>query len=88
MILKLFGILDMVAWISLVLFQFGVYKSLLLLFTIYLIIKGLLFLPGLTSTIDIITGIFFLMAFFGIFSILTWILFIFLIQKSFFTLLI
>jgi len=87
-LLKLFGIMDMLAWISLILFQFGWYKNLLLIFAIYLIIKGLLFLPGLASIMDISIGVFFMIAFFGTFSIFTWILFMFLIQKSVLSLLV
>jgi hypothetical protein len=84
--LKLFGFMDFFAWISLVFFQFGLFKNLLLFFSVYLIIKLLIFFPDLMSAVDGITGIFFIFAFFGMFSFITWVLFLFLMQKSLFTL--
>jgi hypothetical protein len=84
--LKLFGFLDLCAWISLVFFQWGLFNNLLLFFSIYLIVKLFIFFPDLMSTVDGITGIFFILAFFGVFSFVTWILFLFLMQKSLFTL--
>ena len=86
MLAKFFGILDLLAWLSLVLFQLGLFKNILFVFALYLLIKGFLLFPDLISLLDGVTGVFFLLAFFGIFSTLTWILFIFLMQKSVFSL--
>lgn len=86
MALKFFGLMDLLAWISLVLFQFGLYKDMLLFFALYLLIKGFLFFPDIVSLLDGVTGFFFLLAFLGVFNIVTWLMFIFLMQKSFFSL--
>lgn len=86
MLAKFFGILDLLAWLSLVLFQLGLFKNMLFVFAVYLLIKGFLFMPDIISLLDGVTGIFFLLAFFGVFSTLTWIFFIFLMQKSVFSL--
>lgn len=84
--IKLFGILDFMAWISLVFFQFGIFKNLFLFFAIYLVVKGFLFFGDLISLLDGITGVLFLLAFIGISSVFTWITFLFLMQKSFLSL--
>ncbi len=85
--IKLFGALDLIAWISLILFQFGLFKHLFLFFAIYLIIKGFFIFGDIISILDGLTGVFFLLAFIGLFSIFTWLSFLFLMQKSFLTLL-
>lgn len=84
--IKLLGILDIIAWMSLIFFQFGLFKNLFLFFAIYLVVKGFFIFGDFISILDGITGIFFLMAFIGLFSVFTWISFLFLMQKSLLTL--
>ena len=60
--IKLFGLLDILTAISLVLLYFGFFKTIGVVFAIYLLLKGLLFLKSVVSILDIISGIFILLA--------------------------
>ena len=86
MIIYLFGIMDFLSGILLVLASFNFHIwSFSWIFAIYLIIKGLIFIKSFTSLIDIICGILIILAIFDIVNFLTWIAAFWLFQKSFFS---
>ena len=87
MFFKLFGILDFITGIVLILTKFNIAIALAAILAIYLIVKGSLFLPDLVSILDIIAGVFMILAIFGFFNVLTWIFVVWLIQKGLFSLL-
>lgn len=86
MIVQLFGILDILAALSIVLLKFKLFNIFALALGIYLVIKGLLFIKSLVSWIDLICGIIIIISYFGFFSILSWIVALWLLQKGAFSL--
>ena len=81
MIVKLFGLLDILAGISLFLLKFGFLKYFALVLAIYLIIKGIVFF-GFPGVIDILSGIVIIIAMFGVFNVVYYIFIIWLVQKG------
>ncbi len=86
--LRIFGVLDIIAAISLVFVSWGFGNNVALIFAVYLIIKGLLFLTSFISWLDLMMGVVIILAVFGYVGIISWISFVLLIQKGFFSLLI
>tara|TARA_Y100000034_G_C6909095_1_gene422962 strand:+ start:105 stop:371 length:267 start_codon:yes stop_codon:yes gene_type:complete len=86
MIIKLFGVMDLLAAILLIFLKYAIGQNIAYIFIIYLIVKGLLFFGDFNSIMDIICGIFMFLAVQRSFTIITWILVVFLLQKSFFSL--
>lgn len=86
MVVKLFGLLDIIAGIILVYLSFN-NSSLASFFVIYLLLKGLLFYGGFASIMDILAGIFIGLAAMGNFYSLSWLFVIWLIQKGILSLL-
>lgn len=80
-LIKLLGFLDVLAAINLILIKFS-FDSLAILFSIYLIIKGLVYIKDLISIVDIICGVVILMAFYGYYNIFTWLVVLWLLQKG------
>ncbi len=87
MILKLFGILDIIAGVVLALTYFGIGDGAGVFFGIYLIGKGLMFINNIVSIIDIIAGVALLITVFYGESVFIWIFVLWLIQKGFFSVL-
>lgn len=81
MLLRIFGLLDILAGLSLIYLSWG-HSFLVTFFIVYLILKGLLFFGGFVSIIDIIAGIFMAVASATSFSLLGWFFVIWLIQKG------
>ena len=86
MIVQLFGLLDIIAALSVVLLKFDIFIWLSLVLGIYLIIKSLIFIKSLASWIDLICGIVIIISYIGFFSILSWIVALWLAQKGLFSL--
>ena len=86
MIAKVFGVLDIIAGITLILLKFSMFEGIGWIAAIYLVIKGIIFLPNIVSVVDIVSGIFIGLAMFGIFNVISWIVAIWLIQKGIFSL--
>lgn len=85
MIIYLFGLLDILAGISLLLLKFNV-DFYGLIFASYLVVKGIIFLRYLVSIADIIAGLTFFYAIYtGHFNIVSYIVIIWLIQKGVFS---
>lgn len=86
MIVKLFGIMDLVAAAVFILVQWGFGANFALFVALYLILKSLLFLPDFASVIDLIAGIYLILVIYNIHDIFSTIFIIWLLQKSFFSL--
>jgi len=81
MIIKLFGILDIIAAVILIGLVFSLFKGVAVVISIYLVIKGLMFF-SVAGVIDILSGILVMVAFFGFYSFFTWIAVLWLFQKG------
>ena len=88
MILLLFGLMDILSGIFLGLSYFGFFKEVSLIFALYLLIKGIIFIKGFASWIDIITAIVFFLVIYGVQGLWVWIFVLWLIQKGFFSFLV
>ena len=87
MILKLLGIFDILAGISLILLNVNLpLMKFVWIFAIYLIIKGIVFIKDIGSLIDLVAGIFIILAIYNILTSFSWIFVIWLIGKGFFSL--
>lgn len=84
MLLKFLGMMDILSGIALFFTHLGVIKYLMLLFIIYLIIKGLIFLPDVASIIDIIVGLYSILVLLGLNVKLTFVIIFYLILKGLF----
>lgn len=82
MVVKILGVLDLLAALSILLLNFGAVKTMALALGIYLTIKGIIFIKSITSWIDIASGILMVVAVYGYFNILTWVAAIWLTQKG------
>ena len=87
MLVKLFGILDIIAGLSLIYLSLG-NGALVTFSVVYLILKGLLFFGGIVSLIDIASGIFIGFSSIGNIHFIGWFFVIWLIQKGLVSLLI
>jgi len=85
-IMKFFGILDILAGIVIILLKFGFMENIGILLALYLGLKGIFFINNLASIIDLITAVFLLMAALDIYFSFTWIFSLWLFQKGFFSL--
>ncbi len=86
MILKLLGIMDIIAAIAMVLAHYGLGLSFGLVFAIYLLIKGVAFLPSFVSIMDLICGLFLFLSLVDVNFFFYWVFVLWLLQKGFFSL--
>lgn len=86
MLLKLLGLLDLFAGITLFVMKFGVGRKLSLILGILLLIKGVLFITTLASIPDLITGVIMVAAASGSFHIIYLLFALWLLQKGLFSL--
>ena len=82
--LKILGILDFLAGMTLLGLKFFDLSLLGWVFSVYLIGKGLVFFDWM-GLLDIISGILILLAVFGVFGILSYIAILWLVQKAIFS---
>tara|TARA_Y100000034_G_scaffold118928_1_gene160176 strand:- start:2107 stop:2379 length:273 start_codon:yes stop_codon:yes gene_type:complete len=83
--LFVFGLLDIVSALVLVLLKFGLLGKLGFIIGIYLVIKGLFFLvmKDWLSILDVFSGLFiFYVLLFGSFPLIGWVFFVWLLQKG------
>ena len=85
--LKLLGLLDLVAAVFLVLAQWDIGLGIASFFAFYIIIKSLLFLGDFASMIDLLSGIYMFLVIYDVHSAFSLIFVLWLLQKSFFSLL-
>lgn len=87
MVLKLFGLLDLVAATSLLFLVLGKGEVFAITLAFYLLIKGLFFLPDFSSFLDLFSGFYIALFVLGLgFSFLSWFFIIWLAQKGIFSL--
>lgn len=84
---KILGIVDLLAGLSLILLKFNLLKQFALIVGLVLLIKSLMFLGNIASFIDIIAVAVIVLAFFGVYGIVSWISVVWLVQKGLFSLL-
>jgi len=84
MLFLLFTLLDFIVIIIMLLSLFGIATKLLLIASIYLILKGLIFLGDFTSIVDMLAGVYLILLFFGFKSVITYIVMFYLTQKIIF----
>lgn len=82
MVLKILGVFDLLAALSIILLRFGITKTMALALAIYLIIKGIIFIKSIPSMVDIAAGLLIILAFYGHFTFLAWIAAVWLTQKG------
>ena len=86
MLLFLFGILDILAAIQLILLKFNISLSFVpWALAIYTILKSLIFIKAFVSWIDLAAGVVFVFALLGVSNALIWIAAFWLLQKGFFS---
>jgi len=84
--LKLLGILDLAAAIFFVLIQWDVGLGIASFFAGYLVVKSLIFISDWVSWIDLISGLYMFLAIYDLHSAFSFIFVLWLLQKSFFSL--
>ena len=86
MVVKLFGLLDLVAAIVFILVQWDIGISLAYVIAGYLILKALMFIGDFSSWIDLIAGVYLLFVVFDVHSFFSVIFVLWLGQKAVFSL--
>lgn len=82
MIVKLLGLIDLLAAVFIILLRFNIGRSIALIIAILLLIKSLIFLRSFVSFIDILSGVFLLLAIYGHYYFFTWLFVLWLGQKA------
>jgi len=85
-LVKIFGVFDILAGIILILLKFGTGMYIGWFFAIYLIVKSLIFIKDISSVIDIVAAVFLILALYNIYPYFTFIFVVWLLQKGFFSL--
>ncbi len=78
----MFGLLDLVAAIMMLLVRWNIGKTLGLIMALYVVVKSLVFIKDMASVVDLLAGIFFVLALFDYYNIITYILVLWLLQKG------
>ena len=86
MILKLLGLLDLIIGLHLILLKWDFFPSLGIVFAVYLFIKSIAFFHDVASIVDLLTAVIYTLAVYDIYFSFTWIFSLWLLQKSFFSL--
>lgn len=87
MLVRLLGIIDLLAAICIVLLRFNIGEKFALVIAILLLTKSVIFLTSFVSFIDILSGIFLILAAYGHYYFFTWFFALWLLQKAFFSIL-
>ena len=86
--IKLFGLLDLLTAVFLILAQWDIGLSIAMILAGYLILKALIFITDWASWIDLITAGYMFLVIYDIHSAFSLIFVLWLLQKSFFSLLV
>lgn len=81
MLLKLFGILDLLSALILISLKFDFGMSLAWFCVVYLFVKSIIFLSWI-SILDLFSGVVIILSIIGWNGIITWIVFFYLLQKA------
>ena len=87
MLIKLFGIMDLLSALLLLLLTYGIGEMLAYFFAAYLLLKGLLFFGGINTFFDLAGGVLLILAAQGVYSLFYWVIILWLFQKGLFSLL-
>lgn len=87
MIIKILGIFDILAAVSLFLLKWGLFVKFGWIILIILVLKSLPFIPDIASIVDLITAVFFVLAIYGYFFSFTFLFSVWLLQKGAFSVL-
>lgn len=82
MLIKLFGVLDILSALLLLLLTYGMGKPLAYFFAGYLLLKGLFFFGGINTFFDLAGGVLLILAAQGVYSLAYWIVILWLFQKG------
>jgi len=82
MIVKLFGILDLVSAIVLFGLQFNLLESLAIPVIVYLLAKGIMFIKDPLSIIEIVIALFIIVLLMGVKTHLTYLFIVYLLYKA------
>ncbi len=83
--LKLFGLLDLLAAMSFTALLMGLGKGIALFFACYLLIKSIVFIKDLSSMVDIAAAVSMLLVVAGVEHRFAWLFVLWLFQKGFFS---
>lgn len=84
--IKVFGVLDLIAAIIFVLVQWGIGVKIGFFVAAYLIIKSLMFIGDIASIVDLIAGVYLVLVLLGVHSAFSVVFVLWLLQKAFFSL--
>ena len=87
MLLKIFGLLDLLGGIFLILSYFDIGKPFVSLLAFFLLIKGIIYLWDFNSILDVFSSVIMFFSILGHTSFLIWLVALWLLQKGFFSLL-
>ena len=83
MIVKLLGLVDLLAALSLFMLKYNMFKSFALILGLIVLFKSIIFLDLFMTSMDIFSFLFIILGYFGIFNIFSWIAIVWLVQKGF-----
>jgi len=87
MIVKLLGLIDLLAAVFIILLRFNIGSKIALIIALMLLVKSVIFLTSFVSFVDIVSGVFLLLAVYGYYYFFTWIFALWLFQKGMISLL-
>lgn len=82
MLIKIFGIMDIIAAAVLILLKWDIGKIAGIILALYIIIKAVYFMADVASIVDIAAGAFLILAVFGFYHVITYIFALWLLQKG------
>lgn len=82
MLIKILGMLDIAAAVTLLLLRWDMGQILGIILGIYLLVKSMYFLTDVSSIVDIGAGIFLILAAIGFYHVITYIFVLWLLQKG------
>ncbi|MBU2638960.1 MAG: hypothetical protein KJ955_08360 [Nanoarchaeota archaeon] len=82
MLVKIFGIMDIIAAAVLLLLRWDIGKIAGIVLAVYIIGKSLYFIADVASIIDLAAGAFLILAVFGFYHVITYIFILWLLQKG------
>ena len=86
-LLKLFGLIDIVAALLFVLLKYSIGESIVWYVIAFLVVKSLMFLRNFVSYLDLVSSVFLVLAVFNVYTAFTWVAMLWLLQKGFFSIL-
>jgi len=86
-LMKLFGLIDIMAALLFVLLKYSIGESVVWYVIAFLVIKSLMFIKNFVSYFDLASSVFLVLAVFNVYTAFTWIAMLWLLQKGFFSML-